>query len=178
MNAYFKFQALPEELRKANKIRSKARLDCILFSDKAQGGYQGLLNFVNHKGQLYFYKAPAKELIRSDSKRIAEWMLTNNSQNFSSIYIEDLEFPEFGYGYPNSKPRLASGLPNPQFQFRNDGYLFIVNKDYSEIELIVVQDGRNLISSYYQKMIDGGFDLDIERLRSHAKPFYQYAVPA
>ena len=60
------------------------------------------------------------------------------------------------------------------FIFRNDGYLFLINKDYSEIELIVIPDGRNLISSYYQKMIDGGFDDEVRELRQQAKAFYQY----
>jgi len=50
---------------------------------------------------------------------------------------------------------LSNGNENPLFKFRNDGYLFINNKNYSEIELLVIPNGRNLISSYYQKIIDG-----------------------
>ncbi len=94
--------------------------------------------------------------------------------NFSSIYIDDLDFPEIGYGYPNVNRFLSNGSKNPMFEFRNDGYLFLINKDYSEIELFVIPDGRNLISSYYQKMIDGGFDDEVRELRKQAKIFYQY----
>ena len=50
---------------------------------------------------------------------------------------------------------MSNGNENPLFKFRNDGYLFINNKNYSEIELLVIPNGRNLISSYYQKIIDG-----------------------
>jgi hypothetical protein len=69
---------------------------------------------------------------------------------------------------------LSNGTPNPLFPFRNDGYLFLVNTDYTEIELLIIPDGRNLISSYYQKMIDGGFEEEVNLLRKQARPFYRY----
>ena len=174
LGAYYKLVLLPDEVRATNKIKSKARLDCVSFTDKVAGRYKGLTNFVNSKGQLFFYKTPCKGFVNTDSKRLAEWSLTNNSQNLSSIYIEDLEYPEIGYGYPNAKRILSNGSENPLFTFRMDGYLFLINKDYSEIELIVIPDGRNLISSYYQKMIDGGFDDELRELRKNAKVFYPY----
>jgi hypothetical protein len=153
IGAYYKLATLPDEVRAANKIRSKARLDCIVFTDKAAGGYKGLTNFVNHRGQLFFYKTPCRDFVNTDSKRLSEWSLTGNGLNFSSIYIDDLDFSEIGYGYPNANRLLANGSPNPLFEFRNDGYLFLINKDISEIELLVIPDGRNLISSYYQKLM-------------------------
>lgn len=174
IGAYFKFLLLPEEVRNANKIRSKARLDCISYTDKVAGSYQGLTFFVNAKGQLYFYKTPCRDYINANSKRIAEWSLTNNSLNFSSIYIEDTDCPEIGFGYANANRLLSNGNNNPLFQFRNDGYLFLLNQDYSEIELLIVPDGRNLISSYYQKMIDGGFENEVREFRIQAQPFYRY----
>jgi len=174
MILYYKFELLSEDIRASNKIRSKARLDCVSFTDIVIGGYGRLTNFVNSKGQLFFYKTSCRNFVNADSKRFAEWSLTNNSQNLSSIYIDDLDYPEIGYGYPNAQRLLSNGNPNPQFPFRNDGYLFLLNKDYTEIELLIIPDGRNLISSYYQKMIDGGFDDIIRELRKQAKPFYQY----
>ena len=174
IGAYFKLALLPDEVRASNKIRSKARLDCIVYSDLVKGNYKGLTNFVNHKGQLFFYKTPCKDFVTTDSKRLAEWSLTGNGLNFSSIYIDDLDYPEIGYGYPNASRLLSNGSINPLFEFRNDGYLFVMNKDYSEIELLIIPDGRNLISSYYQKFIDGGFDDEVRQLRLQAKPFYQY----
>jgi hypothetical protein len=69
---------------------------------------------------------------------------------------------------------LSNGSLNPLFEFRNDAYLFLMNKDYSIIELFVICNGRNLISYYYQKMIDGGFDEEIKQLRQQSKVFYQY----
>jgi len=171
---YYKLALLSDEVRATNKIRSKARLDCVSFTDKVAGSYKGLTKFVNHKGQLFFYKTPCRDFVNTDSKRLSEWSLTGNGLNFSSIYIDDLDFPEIGYGYPNAKRLLSNGNENPLFEFRNDGYLFLINKDYSEIELLVIPDGRNLISSYYQKMIDGGFDDEVRELRKQAKLFYKY----
>jgi hypothetical protein len=174
IGAYYKLVRLSDEVREANKIRSKARLDGVSFTDMVVGNYRGLTNFVNHKGQLFFYKTPCKNFVTTESKRFAEWSLTGNGLNFSSIYIDDLDYPEIGYGYPNASRLLSNGSINPLFEFRNDGYLFIINKDYSEIELLIIPDGRNLISSYYQKLIDGGFDDELAGLRKQAKPFYQY----
>jgi hypothetical protein len=40
----------------------------------------------------------------------------------------------------------------------------------------VIPDGRNLISSYYQKMIDGDFDDEVRQLRQQAKAFFNYEM--
>ena len=174
IKAYFKLAILPDEVKAANRIRSKARLDCISYTDLGVENYKGLTNFVNGKGQLFFYKTPCKDFVNTDSKRLAEWSLTGNGLNFSSIYIDDLDYPEIGYGYPNASRILSNGNQNPLFEFRNDGYLFLINKDYSEIELLVIPDGRNLISSYYQKLIDGGFEDEVRQLRQQAQIYHNY----
>ncbi len=174
--AYYQLIILPNEVRIANKIRSKQRLDCIAYTDLVPNGYKGLTFFVNKKGQLCFYLTPAREFIKTDSKRIADWSLTNNSLNLSSIYIEDLDFQNIGFGYPNSKRHLSNGKENPLFTYRNDGYLFLMNKDYSEIEILVIQDGRNIISAHYQTLIDGQYDEILLELRAKAKPFFNYEM--
>lgn len=174
IGAYYKVVTLSDKVKTANKIRSKARLDCIAYTDNVKGGYKGLTNFVNFKGQLFFYKTPCRDFINTDSKRLSEWSLTGSGLNFSSIYIDDIDFPEIGYGYPNANRFLSNGNKNPLFDFRNDAYLFIINKDYSEIEIFIIPDGRNLISSYYQKMIDEGFNDEVKKLRAASKNFYNY----
>lgn len=174
ITVYFKFILLPDEVRATHKIRSKARLDCVLFTDLVQGDYKGMSDFVNGKRQMFLYKTPARDIVNSNSKRLTEWTLNNGSLNFSSIYIEDIDCPEIGYGYPNANRLLSNGLNNPLFQFRNDGYLFQMNNDYTAIEIFIIPDGRNLISSFYQKMIDGGFEDEIRKLKEQAKPFFRY----
>jgi len=68
--AYYKLALLPDEVRTANKIKSKARLDCIAYSDLLD--YKGLTIFVNSKGQLFFYKTLCRDFVSADSKRTAE----------------------------------------------------------------------------------------------------------
>lgn len=171
ITAYYKFIELPDEVKSANKIRSKARLDCVSYT----GNYSGLTFFVNKQGHLALYKVPARDIVNTHCKRIAEWSLANNNLNLSSIYIEDFDCKEFGYGYPNKNPSIGKDRkPNPLFEFCNDSYLFIMNKDYTEIEILVIADGRNLISYYYQNLIDRQFDNEIKELRKQAKPFFKY----
>lgn len=171
IKAYYKFIVLPEEVKQLNKIKSKARLDCVCFS----GNYEGLTFFVNKQGQLFLYKVPAKEMVNTHSKRISEWTLSNNNLNFSSIYIENLDCINFGYGYPNKNPFIGiEKKPNPVYPYCNDGYLFIINSDYTVIEVLVIIEGRNLINSYYQHLIDGYFDAEISELRANAKPYFKY----
>jgi hypothetical protein len=172
--AYFRLENLSDELRAANKIISKARLDCTGFADNLPVGYSGLTNFVNHKGMLFFYLTPARDFVSADSKRIADYSLTNGSINLTSIYIEDLQYPHFGYGTPNANRHLSNGHDNPMFAYRLDGYLFVMNPEYSKIEIFVLPGGRNLITAYYQKLIDGGLDDEIDLLRKQAKPLYDY----
>ena len=169
ISGYFKLAVLSDEVRQKNKIRSQNRLDCTAYA----GEYMGLKNFVNTKGQLFFYKTPCKEFIKADLKRRAEWSLTNNSLNFSSIYTE-LPIKKYGFGYPNKRQKLSNGQPNPLIPFKNDGYLFLINDDYTEIEIFVVKDGRNFISQYYQCLIDGEYEKDFDHWRSEAKLFFQY----
>lgn len=177
IKAYYKLELLSDEVRQANKIRSKKRRDCTFFCtppDRTE--YKGLTNFVNNKGQLYFYLTPARDFIKANSKRLADYSLTSGSQNFSSIYFEDIEFPNYGYGYPNSNRLLSNGEDNPQYRYKNDCYLFLVNRDYSVIEILVIEDGRYLVSSYYQVLIDGGLDVQLSWLRKNSKPFYDYGL--
>lgn len=171
ITAYYKFVLLPSEVRALNKIRSTARLDCIACS----GSYKGLTFFVNKQNQLALYKVPAKDIVNSHHKRIAEWSLSNNNLNFSSIYIENFDCPEYGYGYPNKNPFIGiDKKQNPVYPFCNDGYLFILNKEYTEIEILIISDGRNLISYYYQHLIDGLFDTELRELRAISKPHCHY----
>ncbi|WP_162051497.1 hypothetical protein [Pontibacter pamirensis] len=172
IEAYFRFELLRARLKAQHSIKSKARLDCVAYSNPS--GYTGLTDFVNGKGQMFIYKIPAREVIKSNRKRLAEWSLTNGKINLSSLYIEDVDFPEYGYGYPNANRLLSNGNSNPLFFFRNDCYLFITNKEISSIEVLVIPEGRNLVNAYYQRLIDGDLDKELHSHRERAKPFFDY----
>lgn len=170
--AYFKFESLADGIRAKNGIRAKGRIDCTAHTNP--NGYSGLIDFINTKGQMYLYKVAAREIVKANSKHLAEWALSNGKLNLSSIYFEDIDYPELGFGYPNANRLLSSGQPNPLFPYRNDCYLFLTNPDLSIVEVLVIANGRNLTGAYYQRLIDGELNSEIEQLRAQAKSFFDY----
>lgn len=167
---YYRFIALPEDVKQAHNIRSKMRLDCIKYA----GEYSGLDALLNHKKQMFVYKTPANNFVSSNSKRIAEWSLTKSSLNVTSLYNEDIDYPELFYGYPNGRRKLSNGSLNPFYPYRHDAYLFLSDKDINDLEMLILPDQRNMISSWYQMLIDGELDQEINQLRQNSKPFFDY----
>ena len=176
---YFKFQELTPEIRLNNKLKPDTvnRLDCVS-ANIPNNDYRGLTFFVNRKEQLFFYKTKADAISKADLKRQAVWMLTNRSINLSSMYIDIPEHPNFAYGNPPHRQMLgkAKNKPNPLFAFKNDLYLFIINSDYTVIELLVIPEQKNLWNHYYFKLIQGGFNDAIQKLRKDASTFFDYGL--
>lgn len=171
--AYYRLQKLSDEVKQNHKIRSKDRFDCTEFTDETSG-YEGLKSFVNRKGQMFFYLTPARQFVTGQAKRVPEWSLTQSSLNLTSLYIEDFSNPQVAFGYPNASQKLSNGSENPLYEYRSDGYLFILSDALEQIEMLVLPEQRNLISSWYQLLIDGELEEDISRLRQNAKPFFEY----
>lgn len=103
------------------------------------------------------------------------------SLNFTGLkeWFKDKKLSGFAYGYPMKEPVYSSkNKPNPFYDYRNDGYLFVVHQDQSnpenliptEIELIVLEGARVLISAYCKQLVVGGFDEALNNLRKQAKP--------
>jgi hypothetical protein len=172
--AYYRFALLPDDVRARHGIRSKARLDCIGYNESALGGYEGFKPLHNPKGLFFLYLTNSRHFINADTRRKPEWSLTKSGYNLTSIYLEDIDIPDCGYGYPNAERFLGIGAENPLYPFRNDAYLIKLSPDRSEMELLVIPDSRNMISSYYHLWLDGELDADIDQLRAGAKPFYEY----
>lgn len=176
IKGYFKFAALPLEIKQLHKIKSSSRLDCIAFTDNGLNELNGLKNFVNSKGQLLLYKTDARQFVKANGKRIAQWALTGNGLNFSSLFFE-IAYPQFAFGSPNSKEQLKNGEKNPMALYKSDGYLFILSNDFSEIEVLILPSCAHLIELLFQQLLDGSFEEQIESMRSQAKPFFNY-MPA
>jgi len=148
-------------------------LDC---KEATINGYDGLNCYINLKGHLSLYETTCCDF-DTNYKRTAEYVLGNGELQLSRIYIEDLDFPQYGFGFPDGNELLNNGTSNPMYDFRDDGYLFHVNKDHSIIEVFIVRDGRHLITQYLQQMIDGLLDDEIISLKSYAITFYDYDHP-
>ena len=167
--AYYRFENLPKTVKKLNKIRSEKRVDCTHHFNPIQ--YKGLTNFVNKNEQIFFYVTDTTQF--SGNYQKSEVALTQSKYNFSSI-ISECEGCNIGYGYPNPKFKLANGSINPLYNYRNDGYIFIHNDDYSKLELLVFPFKKDVIESIYNHIIDGYFDEQLEYIQGASKVFYNY----
>ena len=79
-----------------------------------------------------------------------------------------------------AKTYSSKQKPNPFYEYKDDGYLFIVHQDENAntipeqirptvIELVVLDGAKVLISSYCKQLMMGGFDEAIKSLREQAK---------
>lgn len=103
-----------------------------------------------------------------------------NSLNLTGLkdFMSNGELSNFSCGYPFEKPTYSKGnKPNPFYEYRNDGFLFVIHKDENEplnqiptkIEMLVVSGGKPLISSYCKMLAMGGFDECLNALRQQAQ---------
>lgn len=103
-----------------------------------------------------------------------------NSLNFTGLkeYFIDGKLSGFAYGYPLEKETYSKdNKRNPFFEYRADGFLFIVHQDEkapdnqvpTAIELIVLEGAKVLISAYCKQLVMGGFDEALAALREQAQ---------
>lgn len=101
------------------------------------------------------------------------------SYNFTGLkeYFQDGKLSGYAYGYPDPRPTYSSkNKPNPFFDCKQDGYLFLIQADQSDptnttptsIELIVLESAKVLISAYCKQLTMGGFEEVLEQLRKQA----------
>lgn len=108
----------------------------------------------------------------------AMWLQAKNSLNFTGLksYFIDGKISSFAYGEPFYKETYSKkNQANPFYEYREDGYLFILNDDKTgvvpaSIELIVLEDAKVLIAAYCKQLLMGGFDDPLRLLREQAKP--------
>lgn len=102
-----------------------------------------------------------------------------NSLNFTGLkeYFQDGKLSGYAYGYPDPRATYSSkNKPNPFFEYRQDGYLFVVHQDEIDptnttptyIELIVLEGAKVLISAYCKQLVMGGFEEALQQLRKQA----------
>lgn len=177
-DCYIRLQQLTDDQKRANKIKVGARiprLDCVAMA----GYYEGLKPLISNKGQLKFYLQETRGLINSNDKRRAgHFLMGDHSINFSSIFLQSFDTTDqskcFGYGEPNRNPELKKGEPNPMLGCSEDGYLFITDANFAEIEILIITKGRYLIQGYTKMLASGAFDEALQAMREQAKPIFNY----
>ena len=93
-------------------------------------------------------------------------------------WFEDGKITGIAYGNPFDKPTYgkATKRQNPFYEYREDGYLFIVHQDKkdttnlvpTEIELLVLEKTGEMTPRYSKQLQMGGFDEELAKLRQQA----------
>lgn len=143
----------------------------------AQAGFFPVMECLKGRdGQVSFN---LMEKLKEGANVPAMRLQAKNSLNFTGLkdYFENGKLSGFAYGYPLDKETYSKdNKPNPFYEYRNDGYLFLVHQDPNTpnsiiptcIELIVLEGAKVLISSYCKQLVMGGFNEDIKALREQA----------
>lgn len=152
----------------------------------AQAGYYPAMEKIRGRNGLIslYLMEKLKEGANVPSMRLQ----AKDSLNFTGLkeYFADGKLSGFAYGYPLPDKTYSSKMKeNPFYDFKNDGYLFIIHQDKNAntatepirptiIELIVLDGAKVLISSYCKQLIMGGFDEALNSLRKQANQVMAY----
>ena len=142
----------------------------------AEAGYYPPMEAIKGKnGKVTMYLMSKREQQPSDTPPMR--LQAKDSLNFTGLkdYFVNGKLSGFAYGYPDEKKTYSSeNKENPFFDYKDDGYLFIIHQDDNNqiptvIELIVLENGKILLSSYCKQLEMGGFDEALKLLREQAK---------
>lgn len=154
------------------------------YSITAQAGYYPPMDeIIGRDGKISMYLQVSRDSGSKKDNAPAMKLQAKNSLNFTGLkdYFIDGKLSGFAYGYPSSEKTYSSkNLKNPFYEYREDGFLFIIHQDKTaettpdqirpaSIELIVLDGAKVLISSYCKQLMMGGFDEAIKQLREQAK---------
>lgn len=148
---------------------------------KSEAGFYEPMEHI--KGKNGFVSMYLMEKLKEDTNIPSMRLQAKDSLNFTGLkdYFTDGKLSGYAYGYPSTEKTYSSkNLKNPFYEYREDGFLFIIHQDKtakttpdqirpSFIELIVLDGAKVLISSYCKQLMMGGFDEAIKQLREQAK---------
>ncbi|MCR4582236.1 MAG: hypothetical protein K5764_01590 [Prevotella sp.] len=145
---------------------------------EAAGYYPPMQELIGRDGKISFNLLHQD---REDSSSTPPMKLqAKNSLNFTGLkdfWVEG-KMSGLAYGYPLGKPTYSSkGKPNPFYNYKDDGFLFIIKGDEQNpqnllpiaLELVVIENGKPLISAYCKQLEMGGFDEVLALLRQQAQ---------
>ena len=170
-----------ERVINPNRETTSPRYDITALS----GYYEPMEQIKNPKGQIAMY---LMSKLKGGEQVPAIRLQAKNSLNFTGLkdYFIDGKVSGYAYGYPMAdKIYSKKEHINPFYEYRNDGFLFIVHCDEhttgkaitpTAIELIVLEDAKVLISSYCKQLVMGGFNEALKLLREQTKPIFNYPI--
>jgi len=132
IDAYYKFERV--------KLNSKTRYDLTY----NQGSYSPL-HKTNKKGECWIYFSKSL-YIKFKSNRKTDSTISNKTGHITSVFIPEIEQPNFGYG-----------------DFDNDAFLIVVN---GSIEILVFKGKKHIQSTLNNLFLDGEFDEALRDFRA------------
>lgn len=176
INAYFRLEQLSVEVRTANKIKSDSRLDCVAFA----GGYQPVLDARNSKGMFYVTCTDTRGIVNTTDSRRADRLLSiAGKYNLGSLFLLDETASKgrlVAYSNPNgAKVCGKDKKPNPFAGCGKDLLLFLINKDWNSIEMLVIKGACGFALQYAKFLASGELDEQLQELRDSAGELYEYA---
>lgn len=184
ISAYLSLEQLPEMKTVTRKgittPRKQPRYDLV----SMYGCWGALERLRNHKGQIFMNLIPTeKNENRKQDGTTPEYYLQctparSKAVNFSGVRFlyTDKKESAFASGEPCNQPRLKSGIDNPMYDQRNDGFLFLFSPDMERLEILIISGGRSLIDAYRRQLSVGSFDEELEVMRGNAIPFAEINV--
>lgn len=167
-----KFYAKMVNTTEAGKVTPK-------YTITAQAGYYPPMEQL--KGRDGLISMNLMEKLKEGDNVPSMRLQAKGSYNFTGLkeYFQDGKLSGYAYGYPDPRPTYSSqNKPNPFFDCKQDGYLFLIQADQSDptntiptsIELVVLENAKMLISVFCKQLTMGGFDEVLEQLREQAQP--------
>ena len=144
---------------------------------RAWGDYEPMEALKGRNGLISMYLMSKREGQPSNCPPMK--LQAKNSYNLTGLkdYFVDGKLSGYAFGYPMSEPTYSKdNRPNPFYQSREDGFLFLVHQnkeaptpaeqqkpDY--IEMLVLAGAKVLIASYAKQLVLGGFEDTLRALR-------------
>lgn len=151
----------------------------------SQWGYYPPMDLIKgREGVPYLYLMPKRKEGASVPPMSLQAKDSLNLTGLKDYYVDGV-FSGYAYGEPSTKKTYgSSNKPNPFYDYRGDGYLFIMPKEETVkthmekrgevvipkiIEFIVLSGGAPLIPHYCKQMLMGGFDKELQAIRQQAR---------
>ncbi len=178
LTAYLLLQQLPDAVKEQNGIKVGASVPRFDLT-KMAGSLPGLEDIANKKHQVVMYLQECRGIINStDTRRADCFLMAKNSLNFSSIYLLNRTTegaPFLGYGqFLKTETYGRDCWPNPFYDNRLDGLIFIISPDWKKIEVLVSLAGRYIAAGEAGMVQRGEMAEAIDSIRESAQTFYPY----
>ena len=172
---YMKFARNTTKVKRNGELveRKVTRFDLSLFA----GYWTGADKLRTSKGQIYFNLITSdRNPNRKNDPTTPEYYMQMNPKtckkcfNLSGLRLmmNTEENVWVCSGEPSQLEVLRTNDRNPLFDEKDDGFIFVIDKNFESVELFVITDGRPMIDAYRKGVTLGKFDRELKLMREAA----------